>query len=232
MLQAFLVATRLGEPGFGFALRLFGALQLHRSLLAALLERGESILQAFASGMVPGQRLFDPAQQLLQFVLADETMTLWRQLLEQGEDAAGVGQVFLLRFGLLQLRLGGIAFVLQAHQIGQPLALLLQGLELLLRASQRVLLLAMAGFERLPCFGFQWLQTAELLLQLGEGFAGALGRFERGLAEAAVETGVGELFQQGAALIIPGLQKSTELALREENSSSELSKVEPKLELN
>ncbi len=91
VLQAFLVATRLREPGFGFALRLFGALQLRRGLLAALLESGESILQALTSGLMPDQRLFDPAQQLLQLVLADEAMTLWRQLLEQGEDAAGVG---------------------------------------------------------------------------------------------------------------------------------------------
>src|SRR5690606_36006172 len=112
VLQAFLVATRLREPGFGFALRLFGALQLRRGLLAALLESGESILQALTSGLMPDQRLLDLGQQLLQLVLADEAMTLWRQLLEQGEDAAGVRQVFLLRFGFLQLRLGGIAFVL------------------------------------------------------------------------------------------------------------------------
>src|SRR5690606_39472008 len=98
-----------------------------------------------------------------------------------------------------------------------------------MRASRRVLLLAMAGFECLPRLGFQWLQTAELLLQLGEGFAGALGRFERSLAEAAVEAGVGELFQQGAALVVVGLEEGGELALcqqhgagRSEEHTSEL----------
>ncbi len=149
-------------------------------------------------------------------------MTLRGQLFEQTEKVTGIGKALMLVFGLLELELCGVAFALQSCTLGQPQALHLQRLQLRLQCFQFAQLLVMAVFQCLACVWGHGLHATGLLLQLREGFTGVLGRFKSGLAQTAVEAGVGEFFQQAAALVVVGLEKGGELALRQQHRAGEL----------
>ncbi|RMT64097.1 hypothetical protein ALP43_200256 [Pseudomonas azotoformans] len=58
------------------------------------------------------------------------------------------------------------------------------------------------------------------------GVLGLFGLVERTAAELGVERGVGELFQQFAALIVIGLEEGAELALRQQHRTGELFEVQ------
>ncbi len=223
MLQAFFFTARLDEPRLGVLARLFGRTQLLAGGAALALQLGQALLHGLFLMLQARQAVGGLVQQRAEILQAQETMALRRQLLEQVEDAPGLGEVFALVFGILQLLACRFALVFQALQFAEPLPLRFQRLELLLQRFQFVELSLMFVLQNLALLGLQWLQAAGLLLQTGEAFLRLLGGLEGGLAEAAVEAGIGELFQEGAAVIILCFQESAELTLREENGSGELS---------
>ncbi len=228
MLQAFFFTARLDEPRLGVLARLFGRTQLLAGGAALALQLGQALLHGLFLMLQARQAVGGLVQQRAEILQAQETMALRRQLLEQVEDAPGLGEVFALVFGILQLLACRFALVFQALQFAEPLPLRFQRLELLLQRFQFVELSLMFALQFVTLLRLQWLQAAGLLLQTGEAFLRLLGGLEGGLAEAAVEAGIGELFQEGAALVVVGLEEGGKFALRQQHGAGELGQGQPK----
>ncbi|MNS01879.1 hypothetical protein D3C72_331710 [compost metagenome] len=105
----------------------------------------------------------------------------------------------MLLLKLLELRL------LQLH-------LLLRGIEALIQLG--------------PRFGRQRGHAGRLILQQLMRFAGFFSLVEGAAAETGVQRGVGEFFQQFAAVVVVGLEERTELALGQQHGAGELFEVQ------
>ena len=227
MAETLLFTARCSQSRFSFFQPMLGGFQRLGRSPAGLFQRFEALLYGGVLPGVTGKRLLDLGYQWSQFALTDKSMALRRQLLEQSEDAPGVCQIFLFFLSLGELPLGSVTLFSQARHILQPLALLFERFETLLQVSKLGLLLLSLYFERLTRFGVHRLHTTGLLLQGGKCFAGAFGCFERGLAQTTVEAGVGEFFQQRAAVVVIGLEEGGKLALRQQHGTGELRQGEP-----
>ncbi|MNS26737.1 hypothetical protein D3C72_586700 [compost metagenome] len=102
-----------------------------------------------------------------------------------------------------------------------------QLLELRLLEFQLLLRRIEALIQFRPGFGRQRRDTAGLILQQLVGFASFFGLVEGATAETGVERGVGEFFQQFAAVVVIGLEERAELALRQQHGTGELFEVQP-----
>jgi len=222
MAEAFLFAACLRQPGLGRLARLFGCTQVVAGCCALALQAVETLLQALFLVLQARQAVGGLAQQRIEFLLTQKTMALRREQFEQLENTPGLGQALALVFSVLQLLAGGFALAFQALQLAEPLPLGFQYLELLLQLLQFVELGPMFALQCFTLLRFQRLQAAGLLFQAGQAFLRLLGGLEGGLAEAAVEAGIGEFFQQGAALVVVGLEEGGKLALRQQHGAGEL----------
>ncbi|MNH89105.1 hypothetical protein D3C81_623020 [compost metagenome] len=101
-----------------------------------------------------------------------------------------------------------------------------QLLELRLLEFQLLLRRIEALIQFRPGFGRQRRDTAGLILQQLVGFASFFGLVEGATAETGVERGVGEFFQQFAAVVVIGLEERAELALRQQHGTGELFEVQ------
>ncbi len=155
MAQAFFLAARLGEPRLGGLAGLFGRTQLVAGRVALALQFGETLLQALLLALQASQAVGGLAQQRIELLLAEEAMALRCELLEQLENAPGFAQALVLVFGVLQLLAGGSALALQALQLGEPLPLGFECLELLLQGFQVVELGLVLVFQRRALFRLQ-----------------------------------------------------------------------------
>lgn len=169
-----------------------------------------------------GQR----GQHGIEFRLARELMTLRCQLLQAAEVLALRGLGVPLRLRALQLFGRGELAFLPFAQLLEPRVLQLQllelgllGLELLLR---RVELLIQFGAG----FGGQGHHAGGLVLQLLVRVPGVFGLVKGAPPELGVKRGIGELFQQLAALVVIGLEERAELALRQQHGAGELFEVQ------
>ncbi len=165
-------------------------------------------------------------QQRIKLGLARELMALRAKLFQTRQFYPLAGQCLPLLLRGLQLFAGGFLRVLQLTQILQPTVLLLKLFELrLLRLH-----LLLRGVETLVEFGARFRRqrrhTGGLILQLLVRFTGFFGLVEGAAAEAGVQRGVGEFFQQFTAVVIVSLEERTELTLRQQHSASELFKVQ------
>ncbi len=161
-----------------------------------------------------------------QFGLANELMALGRQLLQANQFQAFVGQGVPIGLGLLQLFGGAGVFILQQAQVAQPGVLLLQLLELRLLGLELLLGVVETLVQLGPGLGGQRRDTGGLVLQLPVAVLGLLGLVEGAAAEAGIQGGVGELFQQFTAIVVIGLEERAELALGQQHGPGELFEVQ------
>ena len=126
----------------------------------------------------------------------------------------------------MQLFGGAQLLVLQLAQVLEPGVLQLKLLELRLLRLELLLRLVEALIQFGAGFGRQRRHAGGLVLQQLVRFARLFGLVERAAAEAGVERGVGELFQQFAAFVVVGLEEGTELALGEQHGAGELLEVQ------
>jgi len=75
-------------------------------------------------------------------------------------------------------------------------------------------------------FGFQGGNAHSLVFELLERFPGFFGLVEGTFAQARIKGRVGELFQQFTALVVIGLEKGAEFALRQHHRTGELFEVQ------
>ncbi|MNM62173.1 hypothetical protein D3C81_734960 [compost metagenome] len=161
-----------------------------------------------------------------QCLLAVELVTLRGQALQAHKVQALLSQLLPALLGGLQRGAGFGVLGLQLALLVQPVALLFQlalaglvGLELLLRLFQALVELG-AGF------GGHRQQVAGTVLQGIVGLAGFACLAEGPLAQAGVDGGVGELFQQLAAFFVVGLEEGAEFALGQHHRAGELFEVQ------
>ncbi len=185
------------------------------------------MLQALRLVLQASEAVGGLAQQRFEFLLAEKAVALRCEPFEQVENTAGLGQALALAFGVLQLLACGFALVFQALQFAEPLPLGFQLLELLLQLLQFFELGLMFALQYFTLLGLQRLQAAGLLFKASQALLRLLGGLERGLAEATVEAGIGELFQQGATLVVVGLEERGKLALRQQHGAGELGQGQP-----
>ncbi|MNO94127.1 hypothetical protein D3C76_857400 [compost metagenome] len=153
-------------------------------------------------------------------------MPLRGELFEARQLQALAGQAFPGLAGTVQLFGSSQLRVMQTAQLQEPGMLQLKLLELRLLMSK----LLLRGVEALIELGTglrrQWRDAAGLVLQLFVGLTGFLGLVEGPTAQAGVERGVGEFFQQFAAVVVIGLEEGAELALRQQHGPGELFEIQ------
>ncbi len=173
-------------------------------------------------GDLHGQR----REQCIEFGLAGELVPLRGQLLELAQLDPLTGQRLPLLLRAVQLLGGGLLRILQQAQILEPAVLLLKLFELRL-LQLHLLLCGAAAFVQFGA-GFRGERgdAAGLILQQLVRFAGLFGLVEGAATEARVQRGVGELFQQFAAVVVVGLEERAELALRQQYGAGELLEVQ------
>ncbi|MET3717512.1 hypothetical protein ABMD26_003760 [Pseudomonas sp. PvP001] len=120
-----------------------------------------------------------------------------------------------------------LAVVAQAPVFAVPLLLLFHLLEMRLVLPQLLAGGVKFQIQRFARFGGQWRDTGGLVLPVLELLAGVAALFEGAFAQARIERGVGELFQQFAAFVVVGFEKGTEFALRQHHRTGELLEVQP-----